>query len=58
MRPAQLALGVLAGLLVICATVLFALETAAAFATIFAIAGLVIIAFLAGIIVFEARRPT
>jgi hypothetical protein len=51
-----LALGILAGLLVICTTVLLALETTSAFATIFGIAGLVIVALLAGIIVFEARQ--
>lgn len=58
MRSAQLALGVLAGLLVICSTVLFTLGTTTEFSTIFAIAGLVIIALLIGIVIYEARRQT
>jgi len=58
-RPAQTALAALGGALLLLSTVLFttnASETAVTFGTIFAIAGLVVVAALGAIIVYEARR--
>jgi hypothetical protein len=59
MRPAQLALAFLGGALLLLSTVLFttnASDTAVTFAVIFAIAGLVVVAALGAIIIYEARR--
>lgn len=56
MRTAQAALAGLAALLLLLSTILFTTETNTVFASVFAIAGLVITAALAGIIVYEARR--
>jgi uncharacterized membrane protein (DUF485 family) len=58
-RSAQLALAYLGGALLLLSTVLFttnASDTAVTFAVIFAIAGLVVVAALGAIIVYEARR--
>lgn len=59
MRPAQTALAALGGALLLLSTVLFttnASDTAVNFAVIFAIAGLVVVAALGAIIIYEARR--
>ena len=59
MRPAQTALAALGGALLLLSTVLFttnASDTAVTFAVIFAIAGLVVVAALGAIIIYEARR--
>ena len=59
MRSAQLALAYLGGALLLLSTILFttnASDTAVTFAVIFAIAGLVVVAALGAIIIYEARR--
>jgi len=58
-RSAQLALAYLGGALLLLSTILFttnASDTAVTFAVIFAIAGLVVVAALGAIIIYEARR--
>lgn len=59
MRPAQLSLAFLGGALLLLSTVLFttnASDIAVDFAVIFAVAGLIVVAALGAIIIYEARR--